>query len=95
MQNQALFARTTSAGEPAAAESARDRIGARFEQLEKAERAVEYRLSLPDGRSKSLFIALLRRYGIGPHRSWANGVPSWRGLRARSQTRCSGPSSNS
>jgi len=65
---EALFARATSAGERAAAESARDRIRGRLEQLEKAERAVEYRFSLPDGWSKSLFMALLRRYGIKPYR---------------------------
>ncbi len=65
---EALFARATSAGERAAAESARDRIRGRLEQLEKSERAVEYRFSLPDGWSKSLFIALLRRYGIEPYR---------------------------
>ncbi len=65
---EALFARTTSAGERAAAESARDRIRGRLEQLEKSERTVEYRFSLPDAWSKSLFIALLRRYGIKPYR---------------------------
>lgn len=65
---EALFARATSAGERAAAESARDRIRGRLEQLEKSERAVEYRFSLSDGWSKSLFMALLRRYGIEPYR---------------------------
>lgn len=65
---EALFARATSAGERAAAESARDRIRARLEQLEQSERPIEYRFSLPDGWSKSLFIALLRRYGIKPYR---------------------------
>jgi hypothetical protein len=65
---EALFARATSAGERAAAESARDRIRGRLEQLEKSERAVEYRFSLPDGWSKSLFMALLRRYDIKPYR---------------------------
>jgi len=65
---EALFARATTAGERAAAESARDRIRARLEQLERSERAVEFRFSLPDDWSKSLFIALLRRYGIEPYR---------------------------
>ena len=65
---EALFARATSAGERAAAESARDRIRQRLEQLEKSERVVEYRFSLPDAWSKALFIALLRRYGIKPYR---------------------------
>lgn len=65
---EALFARATSAGERAAAENARDRIRRRLEQLEKSERAIEFRFSLPDAWSKSLFIALLRRYGIEPYR---------------------------
>jgi hypothetical protein len=65
---EALFARATSAGERVAAENARDRIRRRLEQLEKSERAVEFRFSLPDAWSKSLFIALLRRYGIEPYR---------------------------
>lgn len=65
---EALFARATSAGERTAAENARDRIRQRLEQLEQSERAVEYRFSLPDAWSKSLFIALLRRYGIEPYR---------------------------
>jgi hypothetical protein len=65
---EALFARATSAGERAAAENARDRIRRRLEQIEKSERAVEFRFSLPDTWSKSLFIALLRRYGIEPYR---------------------------
>lgn len=65
---EALFARATSEGERAAAEGARDRIRARLEQLERSERPVEYRFSLPDGWSTSLFLALLRRYGIKPYR---------------------------
>ena len=65
---EALFARATNAGERAAAESARDRIRERIEQLERSERAIEYRFSLPDVWSKSLFVALLRRYGIEPYR---------------------------
>jgi hypothetical protein len=65
---ESLFARATSSGERAAAESARDRIRGRLEQLEKSERTVEYRFSLPDDWSKSLFTALLRRYGIKPYR---------------------------
>ena len=65
---EALFARATSAGERTAAENARDRIRQRLEQLERSERVIEYRFSLPDAWSKSLFIALLRRYGIDPYR---------------------------
>ncbi len=65
---EALFARAGTAGERAAAANARDRIRERLVQLEKSERAVEHRFSLPDAWSKSLFIALLRRYGITPYR---------------------------
>lgn len=65
---EALFARAGSAGERAAAEDARDRIRRRLDRLERAERPVEYRFSLPDAWSKSLFLALLRRYGIAPYR---------------------------
>ena len=94
---EALFARATNAGERAAAENARDRIRGRLEQLEKSERAIEYRFALPDGWSKSLFIALLRRYGIESRiATAASGAPrSWRASRAPSQTRCCGPSSRS
>lgn len=65
---EALFARATSAGERVAAEHASDRIRQRLEQLERSERAIEFRFSVPDAWSKSLFIALLRRYGIEPYR---------------------------
>lgn len=60
--------RTTNSGERQAAESALERIRRRLAQLEQAEPAVEFRFSLPDGWSKSLFIALLRRYGLKPYR---------------------------
>lgn len=65
---EALFARTGSAGERAAAEDARDRIRRRLDRIERSERPVEYRFALPDAWSKALFIALLRRYGIHPYR---------------------------
>ena len=63
-----LFARSPFPGEQAAAENAADRIRHRIRQLEKAERAVEFRFSLPDAWSKALFIALLRRYNLSPYR---------------------------
>jgi hypothetical protein len=65
---ETLFARTTNPGERQAAESALDRIRRRLAQLEKSEPIVEFRFSLSDGWSKSLFIALLRRYGLKPYR---------------------------
>lgn len=63
-----LFARTDVAGERAAAESALERIRDRLDQLARAEPPVEFRFSLPDAWSKSLFLALLRRYGLEPYR---------------------------
>ena len=65
---ETLFARSTTPGERLAAQSARERIRQRLDQLEKSERVEEYRFSLSDGWSKSLFIALLRRYGLEPYR---------------------------
>jgi hypothetical protein len=65
---ETLFARTTNPGERQAAESALDRIRRRLAQLEKSEPVVEFRFSLSDGWSKSLFVALLRRYGLKPYR---------------------------
>jgi hypothetical protein len=65
---EALFARPGTAGERAAAATARERIQERLSSLEKTEKPVEYRFTLSDGWSKSLFIALLRRYGLKPYR---------------------------
>lgn len=65
---ETLFARTTNPGERQAAESALDRIRRRLAQMEKSEPAIEFRFSLPDAWSTSLFIALLQRYGLRPYR---------------------------
>lgn len=65
---EALFARTTHAGEKAAAATARERILERLRLLEQVETPVEYRFSLPDPWARSLFLALVRRYNIHPYR---------------------------
>jgi hypothetical protein len=65
---EALFARTTYLGERRAAEGALERIRRRLAELQKIEQAIEFRFSLPDGWSKSLFVALLCRYGLKPYR---------------------------
>jgi hypothetical protein len=65
---EALFARPSTEGERIAAGDALDRIRRRLRDLDQAERQVEYRFSLPDTWAKSLFIALLRRYGLKPYR---------------------------
>lgn len=65
---EALFARPATPGEKVAAENALERIRERLRLLEKVEPVLEYRFPLHDSWSKSLFIALLRRYGIRPYR---------------------------
>jgi hypothetical protein len=65
---EGLFARSSTPGERVAAEHAAERIRERLRQLEKVERATEFRFSLPDRWSRSLFVALLRRYGVEPYR---------------------------
>jgi hypothetical protein len=65
---EALFARAATDGERQAAESALARIRRRLAQMEQSEPAIEFRFSLPDGWSTSLFTALLHRYGLKPYR---------------------------
>ncbi|MBI3448146.1 MAG: hypothetical protein HY049_04405 [Acidobacteria bacterium] len=65
---EALFARPSTDGERIAAGNALERIRARLRQLEASEPPVEYRFSLSDIWSQSLFVALLRRYGLKPYR---------------------------
>ncbi len=65
---ETLFARTTYAGEREAAEIARERIRQRLAEFEARERPSEYKFTLPDGWSVSLFIALVHRYGLKPYR---------------------------
>ena len=65
---ESLFARTTSAGERQAAESALDRIRCRLAHMAGTERAVEFRFSLADAWSTAVFTALVRRYGLQPYR---------------------------
>ena len=65
---EALFARPGTDGERDAAQGALTRIRARLRTLEQAEPVVEFRFSLTDAWSRSLFIALLRRYELTPYR---------------------------
>ena len=65
---EALFARPGTEGERRAAANASNRIRARLNVLEETEPAVEFRFSLTDAWSRSLFIALLRRHGLKPYR---------------------------
>ena len=63
-----LFARAGTDGERQAAGNASDRIRVRLQALDQQESAIEYRFSLADGWSRSLFIALLRRHHLRPYR---------------------------
>ena len=65
---EALFARPGTEGERGAAQSALDRIRARLRTLEQTAPPIEYRFSFADAWSRSLFTALLRRYGLKPYR---------------------------
>jgi hypothetical protein len=65
---ETLFARAATPGERTAAGGALDRIRQRLLELEREEPAIEYRFTLADGWSKSLFISLLQRYGLTPYR---------------------------
>ena len=65
---EALFARPSTEGERLAAESASNRIRARLSAIEVPEPAVEFRFSLNDAWSRSLFTAVLRRHGLTPYR---------------------------
>jgi hypothetical protein len=65
---ESLFARPATAGERVAAGNAAERIRRRLRNLEKVERPIELKFSLPDAWSRSLFVALLRRYEVEPYR---------------------------
>jgi hypothetical protein len=65
---EALFARPGTEGERRAAEHASNRIRARLTALEQLEPAIEFRFTLADAWSRSLFIAVLRRHGLKPYR---------------------------
>jgi len=65
---EALYARSATPGEREAAFSARDRILQKLVELERTDAPVEYRFSMPDGWSRTLFVALLKRYGLTPYR---------------------------
>jgi hypothetical protein len=65
---EALFAGASTAGEKAAAESAKERILERLSLWEQEAPPVEYKFSLGDPWSRKVFVALLRRYGIRPYR---------------------------
>ena len=64
---EALFSRSSSAGERAAAEEAARRVRHQLDAAREGE-LLEFKFSLPDAWAKALFIALLRRSGVIPYR---------------------------
>ena len=65
---EALFAGAATAGERAAAASARERIRERLEEKREDDPPIEYRFGVRDRWSARLLIALMRRYGLRPFR---------------------------
>lgn len=65
---EALFAGATTEGERVAADEAKKRIQKKLREAATLDPPVEYRFKLADDWSRSVFIALLRRYDIRPYR---------------------------
>ena len=65
---EALFSGGSTAGERAAAGEALARIQARLRDLERSDPPVEFRFTMSNTWSRTLFVALLRRYGVRPYR---------------------------
>lgn len=65
---EALFAGAGTHGERIAAEAALDRVRARLAELRRRDPPIEVQFSLADQWSRSLFLALCRRYGLEPYR---------------------------
>ena len=65
---EALFAGATTDGERVAAAEARRRIQLRLQAVEQNDPPVEFRLTVSDGWSRKVLLALLRRYELKPFR---------------------------
>lgn len=65
---EALYSNGATHGEQDAAKEARKRIIDRLHAAAKEEKPIEVRISLSDGWSRQLFVALCRRYEIKPYR---------------------------
>ncbi|HCN28063.1 MAG TPA: hypothetical protein DIT64_04640 [Verrucomicrobiales bacterium] len=63
-----LHAGAATPGERDAAADALERIRRRLGEVQRVEKAIEFKFTLADGWSKRLFIALLRRYSLKPYR---------------------------
>lgn len=64
---EALHRGATSDGERAAAFAARVRLETKLAEVEKEE-VIEWRFSMADSWSRSLFLAILRKHGLKPYR---------------------------
>jgi hypothetical protein len=65
---EALFAGASTKGEQMAASEAIERIKKRLAESGHAQKPVEFKITLADGWSRRLFVALCRRYGLDPYR---------------------------
>ncbi len=65
---EALHAGATSEGEREATRLAAERIRARLTELRRREPDIETAYTLPDPWTRTLFVALCRRYGLRPYR---------------------------
>ena len=65
---EALFAGAGTAGEKLAAEAALERVRARLAESSRRDVLIETQFSLGDQWSRTLFVALCRRYGLKPYR---------------------------
>jgi hypothetical protein len=65
---EALFAGASTHGERMAAAEAIARIKARLHEAGRTEKPIDFKISLSDGWSRRLFVALCRRYGLTPFR---------------------------
>jgi hypothetical protein len=65
---EALFAGASTPGERMAAAEAIARIKARLREAGRTEKPTDFKISLTDGWSRRLFVALCRRYGLSPFR---------------------------
>lgn len=65
---EALIAGAATTGEKNAAESAKERILAKYPELEILKNPVEFQLSTSSRWNKKLLIAICRKYGVKPFR---------------------------
>lgn len=75
---EALFAGAGTAGERLAAEAALERVRERLTELGRQDPSIEMQFSMPDQRSRHLFLAFCRCYGMKPIAIIGSGAtPSW------------------